>query len=136
MIQHLVLSMMMQQLGYLETSLQWPSDSFASATSVNRKTTQRSAPRLESWPFEVLCFVMDTDGIATVSIKFSPRQCTSVSDSLSFDANPSTEDLNWIPVLEAPVAFSAYHVRHILVAAFSSYALWLTRNKCDSLNLP
>jgi len=92
--------------------------------------------RLESWPFEVLCFVMDTDGLATASTKFSPRQCTSVSDGLSFDAHPSTEDLKWIPVLEAPFAFSAYHVRRILVAAFSSYALWLMRNKCDSLNSP
>lgn len=66
---------------------------------------------------------MDTDCLTTASTKFSPRQCTSVSDSLSFDAHPSTEDLEWIPVLEAPVAFSAYHVRRILVAAFGYYGL-------------
>ena len=61
---------------------------------------------------------MDVDGIGSGSPKFSPRQCISVSDGLSFDPHPSTKDLKWTPVLEAPAPFGAYHVRCMLAASF------------------
>jgi hypothetical protein len=63
---------------------------------------------------------MDIDGLVSAKSKFSPRQCASVSDALSFDPHASTEGLKWIPVLEAPASFSAYHVRYIFVAALCS----------------
>lgn len=61
---------------------------------------------------------MDTDSPVSANIKFSPRQCAAVSDPLSFDPHASTEGLKWVPVLEAPVPFSAHHVRYILASLF------------------